>query len=138
MPPTPTTPTTQATQAAPDYATRDAIVGVTVDDYRGGCASFDGLTLDKLTRLVDLGLADPEDAQNYAPTLGEILRFMRAHPRFTAHGYVVHPSRADVRVSLEGVTLDETPTDAERAAFVETFRHADDFQFSSRCYAWFD
>lgn len=133
-----TTTTKKPSPASRDYATRDKIVGITVDDYRGGVASFTGLTIDKLAKLVDLGLADPEDAQNYSPTLGEILRFMQAHPRFTAHGYVVEPRRADVRLTLEGVTLDATPTDAERTAFVAMFRHADDFEFGSRCHAWFD
>lgn len=121
-----------------DYKARDAIVGVTEDDYRGGVAHFEGLTVESLTKLVEMDFADPDEQQNSAPTIAEILDFMLRNPRFTAHGYVVDPRRADVRVSLEGVALNEKPTDKERDDFVSTFRHADDFSFKTNCYAWFD
>ena len=121
-----------------DFARRDAIIGGKeqgiYDIYH-----FQGLTLEKLELLFKENFIDGDDAQDSAPTAQEILEFMRANPRFTCHGYAVTIERSDYRVSIEGVSLEEKVTEADRENFTNLFRHADEFSCSSSgCYCWFD
>ncbi len=124
-----------------DYKTRDEMLKL---EYHGGnsenydVAYFDGVTAETLEKLVNMGYADPEEYQNSSPTIGEILKFMKENPSFTAHGYVVTPHRDDYRVSIEGVQ-GNSEDECEIFNFINLFRHADDFNFGSGYqYAWYD
>lgn len=56
-----------------------------------------------LSRLPADGLAE---RQNYAPTLGDLLTVIAAHPgEVSGIGYVVGPDRADERLSLDGLLI---------------------------------
>ncbi len=58
----------------------------------------------ELLRLLPPGELD--DRQNWAPTLGTILRSAVAHPGLVeVHGYLVGPARADERLTAEGVVV---------------------------------
>ena len=101
--------------------------------FRGGVKHYSGLDLDTLRILVDKGYADPNDGQNSAPTIKEIMEIMAANPGLTAHGYYVSRERDDARISIEGV---EGPLKPE---FLQTFAHADDLQYDGEhIYCWFD
>jgi hypothetical protein len=94
------------------------IVNAKTPSYQGGVASFCNVSTETLRRLVDSGYADPDDAQNDAPTTGRLLEWLESHPSFTAHGYTVSHQREDCRVSLEGVELNRAPTAQEREDFL--------------------
>lgn len=100
--------------------------------------SFDNLGAVKLGALIKLGFADPEECQNDSPTIGDILKFLKANPSCTAHGYAVSPERDDYRISVEGVE-GHTGDEQQISAFTKMFRDADDFraQFGYQ-YAWYD
>ena len=104
------------------------------------CERFEGLSAADLALCVKKGWADPTDAQNSAPEIGSILKFMKENPHFTAHGYVIGDKRADTRISIEGVGC-KTATLPEMQAFIDEFHGADEFDVdlaTGTAYAWFD
>lgn len=105
----------------------------------GGMQRFAKLDVFTLESLVNEGFADPTDAQNSAPTLGDILNFMKQHPGFTCHGYAVDAKREDYRISIEGVDYQGNPTIEQIVAFVKLFRFADELVIEEdELYCWFD
>ena len=109
------------------------------EKYFGGIRSFDGVNYDDFRELLSSNLIDPEDAQNYAPTAGEIGEFLREHPNFTAHGYAVSPMRDDYRISFEGVSCELEYSKEDMLDFVNLFRLADEFTIEpGSLYCWFD
>ena len=74
-------------------------------------AYFHGLDADAASQLLehlsDLQLAD---RQHDAPSLGTLLRAATAHPGvIELHGYMVGPSRPDVRITAEGIYVYDRP-----------------------------
>ena len=105
--------------------------------YSGGIERFDRLTLDRLELLVAENFIDLESSQNYSPTAGEFLDFMRVYPAVMAHGYAVSSERSDYRVTLEGLQCPAEKVNEElRLAFVDLCRCADDISFRGALYAW--
>lgn len=99
---------------------------------------FDGVTAETLQKLVDLKYADPDEYQNEAPPIGEILEFLKENPDFTAHGYAVTVRRDDYRISLEGVEGNSRDFD-QISRFMNMFRFADEFETGIGYQrAWFD
>ena len=120
---------------------RQEIMGLEVDWDKqpcGGTAGYQDLDVEQLMTLIEEKFAEPEEAQNEAPTIQEIYDFMSLHTDFVAHGYIVSPNRSDYRVSIEGVRLDRKPTQEELQDFTTLFRHADEFDIGDTCYCWFD
>lgn len=124
-----------------DIVARDKII---FGKYRpstykfGGIRHFEGLNVKKLKQLLDLNFADPEETQNFAPTIIEIYEFMKKYPEYTAHGYTVVDTRDDYRVSIEGVEKGN-PSDSveEFQDYMNLFSGMDEFDTSTmRC--WFD
>lgn len=103
-------------------------------------AYFSGLDNITLQILIDEGFADPEERQNEAHSIGEYQEFINDQLSFRAHGYVVSPSRADYRISIEGLdgarlTIKELPD----AVWFE--RHADELTFietKGTFHSWWD
>ena len=117
---------------------RSELAGVNDKNFFGGCASFSGMTYNTLQTLVDKGYADPEDSQNDSPTLGEYLEFMKEHPRFKAHGYVVSNNREDRRITIEGLEAGQV-TIKEVEDFINLDRYADEFEATQDyCRSWWD
>ena len=117
---------------------RCELVGVDATDFFGGCARFVGMTYKTLKTLVDKGYADPEDNTNGSTTLGEYLEFMKEHPRFKAHGYVISNDRDDRRITVEGLEAGKV-TIKEMVEFTELDRHADEFEaIQNYCRSWWD
>lgn len=110
-----------------------------VHSAMGGSQRFAELDVFTLKTLVNEDFADPEDAQNSAPALGDILKFMEANPGFTCHGYAIEPYRSDYRISVEGVDYQGNPTIEQIVAFVKLFRFADELVIEEdELYCWFD
>lgn len=119
---------------------RDAILRIPANArYPGGIERYENLDIARLTKLVNEGHADLEDAQNAAPTLGQFKAFMEKHPRFTAHGYVVHCNRSDYRLTVEGLELKGSISPEEEYDFRSLADNADDFFIMpNHSYCWFD
>lgn len=106
---------------------------------RGGVRYFDHIDAQTLRELEYQGFLDPEDAQDFSPTAGDILYWMEQNPGFTAHGYAVSPERFDCRVAIEGVEFRGNVTLDNLIPFTEMFRHADDFDIRDNgLYCWYD
>mgnify|MGYP006956381724 CR=1 FL=1 len=78
------------------------------DSYFGGVRHFQNLSIDKLETLLKEGFADPEENQNYSPTIKEFLEFANRYKDFaeiTFNGYIVSPVRSDYRVSVDAITI---------------------------------
>lgn len=117
---------------------RCELVGVDAKNFFGGCASFSGMTYKTLKTLVDKGYADPEDNTNGSTTLGEYLEFMKTHPRFRAHGYVISNDRDDRRITVEGLASSNITLN-ELYDFIALERYADEFEATqSYCRSWWD
>ena len=78
------------------------------------------------------------DKQNEAPTLGEFLEFMKLHPEFKAHGYIVSNDRDDRRITIEG--LEGTAKDElSLTEFKNLCEYADEFRCENgNCFSWWD
>jgi hypothetical protein len=121
-----------------ESADRNAILGLNLKlNWVGGIYPLANLSIITLRQLVASGFLDPDDTQNCAPSAGEMIEFMEAHPGMTAHGYVVEASRNDSRIALEGIACPEHLVTSEmREAFIEFARHADEFEHRNDLRAW--
>ena len=109
--------------------------------YRGGLRSFERLSYRELKWLVDNHFANPEDSQNWAPSIANFLKFMENHKGFYVGGYAISPDREDYRVSIDSIGCDDDILEDKEALvdFVEMFRFADDFSIvDGGANAWFD
>ena len=80
-------------------------------------ASFSHLTFDGVQILLDGGYLDLEEKQNYAPTVGEFIEFVRKNElqdKVDFHGYIVGKDRYDMRISFEGIEGKEEITEVTR------------------------
>jgi hypothetical protein len=121
------------------YNVRDQLLG-NPSYVAGGIAYFNGLDHTTLQKLVDLKFADPDETQNDSPCINFFLEFIKTYPTIKAHGYIVHPSRDDARVSIEGLLCesDFIPEDLVNK-FKNVFHDADELEANSkklRC--WYD
>lgn len=106
--------------------------------YLGGTRNFEGLDNKNLKILLEQNFADPEDAQNDAPTIKEFLELMTKFPQLKAHGYAVEGIRDDYRISIEGLEAKGKIPRKLQDAF-SALHFADEYESSStylRC--WFD
>lgn len=118
---------------------RDTIIfGENKPEYWGGISHFGDMDAKTLKKLIDLKYADPEEAQNYSPTLSEFYGFISRNNGFTVHGYVVAKERDDYRVSIEGVAGNSSDIN-DICAFSEFTHGADEFECSpGHQYSWWD
>lgn len=120
---------------------RDSIIGE--DNFRenvyfGGTRHFEGLTLVQLTELIELEFCDPTGRQNNSPTAEQFCKFMEKFPFLRAHGYVVHRSRDDYRMTIEGLHFDGTPSREHTTAFRKFCKGADNLPYCNGLYSWWD
>nr|BFE59377.1 hypothetical protein GCM10020063_039030 [Dactylosporangium thailandense] len=119
-----------------DAARRDAVLGVG-GTYLGGVESFENLDATKLGWLIAERYADPYDTQNAAPSVWEIFRFLCAHPKVRAAGYVVSIERDDYRTSIEDIYA--SAPDATLKADARAFcAEADESTFDGRLECFWD
>lgn len=124
-----------------NYETREQIIfGEEYDKkkYPGGCRNFENMSVETLQRLVDEKFADPEDQQNCAPTIEELLEYGKAHKNTVFGGYAISVDRDDYRISID--TINQTFGSREDlAAFSDSFCEADEFSVTTKSgYAWWD
>jgi hypothetical protein len=105
--------------------TRDGVLKVNA--YCGGVASFSNVDSDMLALAIHNEWVECDEEQGCGLTPDHYLDFLRKHPRFRAHGYVVTNKRPDCRVYLSGVVLEYAPTKKEILAFVEHFKDSEQF-----------
>jgi len=119
-----------------DYTVRSNVLGV---DTSGDYTTIDRFTLDQLRTLLKAGLLDPEEQQNEAPTIRELMEFMEKWPGVYAHGYTIGGERDDARVSLEGLACAEVDVTQDLLrAFVMLCRGADELDIEGDLRAWWD
>lgn len=107
--------------------------------YPGGVRRYDGISYADCKELYDLKVLDPEERQNAAPSVREIVEFLKRHPNFRAHGYAVSPKRNDYRVSIEGVECGSGYDLEDVWDFFRVFEYPDELSVTEegmRC--WFD
>ena len=123
-----------------DIKARDEMIFGTYDTncYSGGIRRFRNLSLEKLESLVNSGFADPDETQNYSPSIREFIEFMVENDGYLVDGYVVSGDRDDYRVSVDAIHRGDMDieTKEELANFVDFARHAD--EFNPNGYAWWD
>ena len=87
---------------------------------------WDGGSLSDLQKLVEIGAADPNEAQNYSPTIKEILEELADYSyKVLLIGYVILPPRSDARVSVEGFEITGLTAD-EALHLMEKYGRADE------------
>jgi hypothetical protein len=106
-----------------DDARRAALLGVDTTDESLGIMRFGGLDGERLRALVEEGFANPETSQNASPPIGAFLAMLTDHPELRVGGYSVPKSRADYRVSVDTVWIDDLDAvpAARRDAVVSLF-----------------
>ena len=98
---------------------------------------FSNANVDEIIHLIDLGYADPEDAQNESPNLGEMIEFMKDHPEIRAGGYVIFPPRDDMRVTVELLVYNGKINKSLKSALKEFTKNADELQLDNKYFrAW--
>jgi len=94
-----------------DSRQRDLILKGFFDskEYFGGTKRFSKLPLELLELLVIEGHADPEDYQNEAPAIKDLLAFAKQMSEkgyyFFFGGYAVSPDREDYRISIDTINI---------------------------------
>ena len=109
---------------------------------------FSGMPHEVIDELLKEGYAEPEENQNFSPSIREFYTFMKTWTsleghegaEITAHGYIIMPPRDDARVTLEGIAGKGLSVLGMQDAIAE-LRHADDFEFNIEdgvFYSWWD
>jgi hypothetical protein len=100
---------------------------------------FIELPLTVAEKLSKMGFIDPMDSQDNSPTNEEMMEFVKKHPNFWFHGYLVTEKRDDTRISFEGIGCGDNYSDKDFKDFIEMFRHADEFVVErDKLWAWYD
>ena len=107
--------------------------------YLGGVRRFDSVTYADCQELYRLNVLGPDEQQNCAPPVKDIVEFLRLHPNFRAHGYAVSPEREDYRVSFEGVKCGPGYSMQDVWDFFDLFQYPDELIIEpDGIYCWFD
>jgi hypothetical protein len=114
---------------AEEYRTRDRLLtGGPIDwenDARGRVKHFNAVPVGHIEYLRLRGWVNPADRQNDGPTVGTVISWGLARERYDGvrvwcDGYVVAPSRADERVSIDGIRVEsDVPADEWRALLID-------------------
>lgn len=123
-----------------DVKTRDEIIFGKYEEekYMGGTRRFEGMDLDTVKKLLEMKFMDPDEAQNFSPTIQELVDFAELYEGYTFGGYTVSIDRCDYRVSLESISKGFTADVDEVKEFSNKFHAADEFDCVPSLYAWWD
>lgn len=94
----------------------------------------------KLIKSLDLKL---DERQNNSPSTEEFIEWVNeneAYDDISFEIYVVDNSREDSRITIEAIVLGDESSNAVAEAFINSFHHADEFNFSFNGFsrAWWD
>ena len=109
----------------------------------GGITHFNSLTLQGALTLLENKFLDPEERQNLAPTVNDMIEFIKANfpDKIGFHGYIVSPRREDVRISFEGINnlSNSTFTKKELETIFNFFDYADELKLARKSiWVWYD
>ena len=122
-----------------NWKERDTIIFGNSLEEKYDIKSFSKLSVEKAKELLDKNFADPDDAQNDAPTFQEMIDFCTKYPQVKMHGYAVNISRSDYRVTIEGLEYNGIVSKELMIEFTNLFRDADDFNVQeNELFCWFD
>ncbi len=111
-------------------------------DESGDISYFRHMSVETARQLIAEGFLDPEERHGRAPCAEEMLSFCEgdAGAEWYAHGFVVSSTRADSRVTLEGIGTDAPLDSTQRARFSRAFQDADILviEEDKGCYCWYD
>ena len=95
-----------------DYHRRDEIVfgeRINWDEDLGGAEHFQNLSLEQLEKLLEEGFANPQEKQNFSPTIEQFYEFgkncVAKGYNLVFIGYAISPDREDYRTSIEGIEV---------------------------------
>lgn len=111
------------------------------EKYLGGIRRFDGLTLDRLEKLVENEYMALCDRQNAAPPVEVFIDFMAKFPGYGVTGFVISIERGDYGMGIDGMEKLDGGCDTmdEMDEFYKLFRKADDFAIGTKAMScWFD
>ena len=112
---------------------------ITDHSSSGGINHFKNLDINTLKILMDEGFANPNESTNHSPTTKDYYEFLKRNPQFTAHGYVVDPSRDDCRITIEGIHFQGKVNIDQIISFINLARFADDEIVSKNTlFCWYD
>lgn len=124
-----------------DYHLRDSIVGIEFDwtNKQNDIAYFANLDVRTLEKLITNDFIDPNDAQNEAPDVRDIFKFMSNYPQVLASGYLVGPNRDDYRISIDGLKVPNKYVSAEvKSQFLKFCSNADELDKDHDLMSWWD
>jgi hypothetical protein len=110
----------------------------------------EGITTETAQELIDKGHIEPEQTQNYSPTMRELVELGhelddRGDVEWTEFtGYMIGPDRPDTRITLTGVTVHPESTtkpftDRTNEIFRAVCREADEYVADNDLlHAWWD
>jgi hypothetical protein len=118
---------------------REQLLEPYVETQFGDICYFRGVPLEMLQKLIEARFVEL-GPWNSCPGVGNgFLPFMRRHPEFQAHGYLVPWERRDSRITVEGIEKMGPLSLEELVDFADKFREADEMQIRTdyaRC--WYD
>lgn len=124
-----------------DIKRRDEIIFGKYDpnEYRGGIRYFTRITVDKVRQLVDEGFMSTEDRQNFAPSVGELIKFAEKwNKNYVFSGYAVIDTRDDYRVSIDTIdSVGGIGSNVEQREFYKLIKDADEKEIEYG-HAWWD
>ena len=131
-----------------DYKQRELILKAFYldKDYIGGVKHFTHLPLEILELLVIEGHAQPEERQNDAPSIRELLTFSKQMKdkgyTFTFSGYTTSKERDDYRVSIDAVDIKyyfDNDNHINNRIIRKFFEHADEkYEDTNYFRFWYD
>ena len=111
------------------------------EEYLGGIRRFNGLTLDKLEKLVEDKYMALGDRKNAAPPVEVFIDFMVKFPGYGVTGFTISIERSDYGMLIDGIEKLDGGYDTtdEMDEFYKLFREADDFTIGTKAMScWFD
>lgn len=98
------------------------------------------ISYEAVKALMEEGFIESDDYQNCSPYVEDYLDFMSNYPgKFTLGGYVICPTRDDVRIAFDSIeSCGEVDLDM-MIDFTDRFRCADSFTMTRKgLFAWWD
>lgn len=110
------------------------------EKYSCGTREFSLVDVNTLLVLTEGGFLDLSDRQNeVAPSIGEIIDFMKKHKGFYVAGYAVSPNRDDYRISIDTIFKHKKIFKYDIRDFNRLFGDADVYSCKNNfLYAWYD
>ena len=93
----------------------------------GQIRQFKDVPVGTIAELVEKKHADPDDAQNNAPSIKELLDYAKEHKDTTFDGYAVGATRQDYRISIDTVNQ-KFNSKRDISDFINAFGNADELQ----------